>query len=70
MNMRLLTIEARRTLGVWLFPVLAVITGKLAYDLLEISGLAIWATSSKVVRDGVFAIGPGAAGVAAWTAGR
>lgn len=70
MSIRLLTIESRRTIGTWLFPVLAVVAGKLAYDLLQMYDVLLWAASSRAVRDSVLSIGPCAAGAAAWAAGR
>ena len=70
MSMRMLTIETRRNLGMWLFPIVAGVAGKLAYDRLHLSDVMIWATSSAVVRDAGSSIGPFAAGAGAWIAGR
>lgn len=69
MSMRMLTIETRRTVGRWVFPIVAIVAGKFAYDALHYTDVLVWATSSKVVRDSLFAIGPFAAGAAAWVAG-
>lgn len=70
MSMRLLTIETRRNIGLWVFPIAAGVAVKLAYDFLHFTDVLIWATSSRVVRDALLVLGPFAAGAAAWVAGR
>lgn len=70
MNRRMLTIESRRNIGLWVFPIVAAIAGKFAYDALHAPAVQLWAASSAEVRDSLFVLGPFAAAVAAWVAGR
>ncbi len=66
----LLRIEARRSVGLWVWPLLLGLALLLAYG----SGLAwrvtFWVQASVLVRDGLLIIGPGLAGAAVWMGGR
>lgn len=65
----LVRIEARRSAGFWLFIPLILIAGWLARDFLPIR-VWLWPDSSYAIRATVIILGPLAAGIAAWMAGR
>jgi len=66
----LLRIEARRNIGLWVWPLFVGLALLLAYG----SGLAwkitFWVQASVLVRDGLLVIGPALGGAAAWMGGR
>ncbi len=66
----LLRIEARRTIGLWVWPLFVGLALLLAYG----DGLAwkitLWVQASVLVRDGLLIIGPALGGAAAWMGGR
>ncbi len=70
MNASLLRIEARRGVGLWIWPLLAGLALLLAYG----DGLAwrvtFWVQASVLVRDSLLIVGPAIAGAAAWMGGR
>jgi len=70
MNAAMLRIEARRSVGLWVWPLLA----GLALLLESSVGLAwrasYWVQASVLVRDGLLIIGPALGGAAAWMGGR
>ncbi len=70
MNASLLRIEARRNIGLWLWPLLVGLALFLAYA----DGLAwrvtFWVQASVLVRDGLLIVGPALGGAAAWMGGR
>ena len=70
MNALILRIEVRRSVGLWVWPVLVGLALLLAYG----DGLAwrvtFWVQASVLVRDGLLIVGPAIAGAAAWMGGR
>lgn len=65
----LVRIEARRSAGLWLFIPLILIAGWLARDSLPVR-VWLWPDTSFAIRQTINILGPLAAGVAAWMAGR
>lgn len=65
----LVRIEARRSIGLWTFIPLIVIAGWLARDFLPVR-VWLWPDSSHAIRATIIILGPLAAGIAAWMAGR
>ncbi len=67
---RMVRIETRRNIGLWLWPLLVGLALFLAYA----DGLAwrvtFWVQASVLVRDGLLIIGPALGGAAAWMGGR
>jgi hypothetical protein len=66
---RLLRIEARRTLAIWLVPVMAWLAWRMVRDALALD-VVLWLESSAAISRSAVVIGPVAAGAAAWVAGR
>ncbi len=65
----LVRIEARRSIGLWAFIPLILIAGWLARDLIPVR-VWLWPETSHAIRMTLIILGPLAAGVAAWMAGR
>jgi len=67
---RMIGIETRRSIGLWLWPLLVGLALFLAYA----DGLAwqvtFWVQASVLVRDGLLIVGPALGGAAAWMGGR
>lgn len=67
--MSLVRIEARRNLGLWLFPVVMAAIWYLSYQE-RARGIWVWADVSLSIQTMVAVVGPVAAGIAAWTASK
>ncbi len=65
----LLRIETRRSTGLLLFPVLVPAAWWIAYQDMP-AGIALWEAASEALRPALGYLGPLAAGLAAWVAGR
>lgn len=68
-NLLLLRIEARRNLGLWFFPFIAVLIGYTATETLP-EGVWLWPHTSVAIQATLVVVGPIAAGLSAWVAGR
>lgn len=69
MAFKLLRIEARRSVAMWLFPFVVVLVGYTTAETLP-NGFWLWPQTALSIRDTLILIGPLAAGLAAWAAGR
>ncbi len=69
-SLRLCVLEARRDLGRWFVPALAILAWFLARDSAMSPTVRLWGEMSIRVRDGVALLGPATGGLAAWAAGR
>lgn len=67
--LRLLRIEARRSTGLLLFPMLVFAAWWVAREYLP-NGVALWTATAYAAKQTVIFLGPLMAGLAAWTAGR
>lgn len=67
-SLALLNIEARRNLGLWAFPFLAMLIGYTTAETLP-RGVWLWPHTSVAVQDTLVVAGPLVAGLAAWVAG-
>lgn len=68
-SLKLLRIEARRNVGLWLFPFVVLLIGYTTAETLP-TGIWLWPQTSLSIRDTLVLVGPLAAGLAAWAAGR
>ena len=66
---RMLRIEAQRSLGLWLFPPVALIVWFTTHETLP-AGIWLWPETSFSIQQTVVLTGPLAAGMAAWAATR
>jgi len=69
-TLRLFTIEWRRSVALWFFPLLVLAGGWFSADLLLSMKVAIWANTSAHIGLAAIALAPLMGGVAAWAAGR
>ena len=69
-TMRLFTIEARRSVALWFFPVMALVAVWYANSRLTPVGVALWRHSSAQIGETLIVLAPLMGGVAAWAAGR
>lgn len=66
---RLLCIEARRTVAIWLVPLMAWLAWRIVRDALALD-VVLWVEASAAIGRSAVVVGPLAAGAAAWVAGR
>lgn len=69
-TLRLFTIEARRSIALWFFPLMALAAAWYANDRLTPVGVALWRQSSAQIGETLIILAPLMSGVAAWAAGR
>lgn len=70
MSMRMLRIEVRRSMAVWVLPILVVSAALEANNTLLQRRVLLWPDISAMVGDLIVFLGPLVGGVAAWIAGR
>ncbi len=69
-TLRLFTIEARRSVAIWIFPLMVLAACWYATDRLAPLGIALWRHSSAQIGETLIILAPLMGGVAAWVAGR
>ncbi|MEX2314440.1 MAG: hypothetical protein WD628_01900, partial [Thermomicrobiales bacterium] len=69
-TLRLFTIEARRSVALWFFPLMALVACWYANSRLTPIGVSLWRHNSTQIGETLLVLAPLMGGVAAWAAGR
>ncbi|MEX1157940.1 MAG: hypothetical protein WEC79_03295 [Thermomicrobiales bacterium] len=69
-TMRLFTIEARRSVALWFFPLMALVACWYADSRMSPIGVSLWRHNSAQIGETLILLAPLMGGVAAWAAGR